>query len=106
MSDEVRIEDGEETVDGELELVAEAHPVPRGQRTIVVAGREMTTAQAATAMAATGFMAGAATVAVVRARADRKQTRRERRRARKRKEMLQVVASRSFLVDVHLLNRD
>jgi hypothetical protein len=53
----------------------------------------------AAAVAVTGFAAGAATVAVVR-----------RRRARKslrggRKALGEVRATRSFLVDVHLLNR-
>jgi len=53
----------------------------------------------AAAVAVTGFAAGAATVAVVR-----------RRRARRslragRKALGEVRASRSFLVDIHLLNR-
>jgi hypothetical protein len=53
-------------------------------------------ARQAAAVAATSFAAGVATVAVVRARKVRK----ERRRARA---MAPIVASRSFLVDVHLL---
>ncbi len=53
-------------------------------------------ARQAAAVAATSFAAGVATVAVVRAR----KVRRERRRARA---MAPIVASRSFLVDVHLL---
>jgi hypothetical protein len=53
-------------------------------------------ARQAAAVAATSFAAGVATVAVVRAH----KLRRERRRARA---MAPIVASRSFLVDVHLL---
>jgi hypothetical protein len=51
----------------------------------------------AAAVAATSFAAGVATVAIVRAH----KVRRTRRRARRA--MGPVVASRSFLVDVHLL---
>jgi hypothetical protein len=54
--------------------------------------------------AAGGIVAGAATVAVARAtRAAVQPRRRLRRRARER--MPGVIASRSFLVDVHLLDR-
>jgi hypothetical protein len=53
-------------------------------------------ARQAAAVAATSFAAGVATVAVVRAR----KVRRARRRARA---VAPIVASRSFLVDVHLL---
>ena len=53
-------------------------------------------ARQAAAVAATSFAAGVATVAVVRAR----KIRRARRRARA---IPPIVASRSFLVDVHLL---
>src|SRR5919198_1864320 len=51
----------------------------------------------AAAVAATSFAAGVATVALARAH----KVRRERRRARRA--MAPIVASRSFLVDVHLL---
>jgi hypothetical protein len=54
-------------------------------------------AQAA-ALAVGGFAAGAATVAVVRRRRTRKAVK------RRRKELGSVLASRSFLVDVHLLS--
>jgi hypothetical protein len=54
--------------------------------------------QAAT-VAATSFVAGAVTVAAVKTRRARKL----RRQARKRPQLANVVASRSFLVDVHLL---
>jgi hypothetical protein len=51
----------------------------------------------AAAVAATSFAAGVATVALARAH----KVRRDRRRARRA--MAPIVASRSFLVDVHLL---
>jgi hypothetical protein len=54
----------------------------------------------AAAVAATGFVAGAATVAVVRHHRIKKAAKRQRRVQR---QFANVVASRSFLVDVHLL---
>jgi hypothetical protein len=54
------------------------------------------------ALAATGFVAGAATVAVV-------SHQRTRRAAKKRKSagpFGEIVSSSSFLIDVHLLRRD
>jgi len=60
-------------------------------------------ARQAAALAATGFVAGAATVAVVH----RARTRVPRRKRKKAKGGLgEIVASNSFLVDVHLLKRD
>jgi hypothetical protein len=58
-------------------------------------------ARQAAALAATGFAAGAVTVAVV-------SRRRARRPARKKKKGVvgEIVSSNSFLVDVHLLRRD
>ena len=56
----------------------------------------------AAALAATGFVAGAATVAVV-------SRRRARKAAKKRRKALaigEIVSSNSFLIDVHLLRRD
>jgi hypothetical protein len=56
----------------------------------------------AAALAATGFVAGAATVAVVHRRRNRVS-----RRRRKNKGVLgEIVNSNSFLVDVHLIRRD
>jgi hypothetical protein len=52
----------------------------------------------AAAVAATSFVAGVATVAIARAHKSRRARRRARRTA-----ALPIVASRSFLVDVHLL---
>jgi hypothetical protein len=53
----------------------------------------------AAVVAATSFAAGVATIAVVRSHPLRRLTRRRRRR-----EVGRIVASRSFLVDVHVLN--
>jgi hypothetical protein len=60
-------------------------------------------ARQAAALAATGFAAGAVTVAVV---SRRRATRPARRRKRKKGGVGEIVASNSFLVDVHLLKRD
>jgi hypothetical protein len=61
--------------------------------------RPLVPARQAAALAATGFVAGAATVAVVH----RRRTRMPRRR--KRTSIGDIVASNSFLIDVHLLKR-
>ncbi len=72
----------------------------RGGRGLTVAGP---VAVQAAAVAVTGFAAGAATVAVVRHRRAKKQV---RGRRKDRKALGEVRASRSFLVDIHLLNRN
>jgi hypothetical protein len=59
-------------------------------------------ARQAAALAATGFVAGAATAAVV----TRRRARSPRRRKRKTGALGEIVSSNSFLVDVHLLRRD
>ena len=60
-------------------------------------------ARQAAALAATGFAAGAVTAAVV---TRRRATRPARRRKRKKDAIGEIVSSKSFLVDVHLLRRD
>jgi hypothetical protein len=87
----------------------EDHPVQPVSEEIVVA--EVTAleparpaqlpARQAAAVAATGFVAGAATLAVVRRRSTRRALKR-----RSKKDRLPIVGSRSFLVDVHLIGRD
>ena len=89
--------------------VVDAIPVPEGPSAFTSAAPAVTSrggivaaspvAVQAAAVAVTGFAAGAATVAVVR-----------RRRARKSlrggsKALGEVRATRSFLVDIHLLGR-
>ena len=66
----------------------------------------------AAALAATGFVAGAATALVVARRGRRHMTlvgprqRRRLGRRRRKKGFGEIVASNSFLVDVHLIRRD
>jgi len=86
-------EDDGEVVDG-LPVVAET-------RTIEPA-RPLVPARQAAALAATGFVAGAATVAVVH----RRRTRLPRRKRRRMAGRGEIVSSNSFLVDVHLIRRD
>jgi hypothetical protein len=88
-------EDEGEIVDG-LPVVAES-------RGLEPAARPLVPARQAAALAATGFVAGAATVAVVH----RRRARLPRRKRRKLAGGLgEIVASNSFLVDVHLIRRD
>ena len=97
-------EDGElaegEVVDG-LPVVAEDDDGVVEARAPFSGAVSVPTVQAA-ALAATGFVAGAATVAVV-------SRRRSRKAAKKRKKIGpigEIVSSNSFLIDVHLLRRD
>jgi len=83
----------EETVDG-LPVLAEV-------RTIERASPGSLPAVQAAAAAATGFVAGAATIALVKRRAAKKVARRSV--PRRAADMLPIVASRTFLVDVHLV---
>ena len=88
-------EDDGEVVDG-LPVPAYPPPVPAPLRPAQVP------AVHAVALAATGFVAGAATVAVVA----RRRLRPGRRRRRKKGGFGEIVGSNSFLVDVHLIRRD
>ena len=82
-----------ETVDAELVKPGE---MPRAD---VESRRALPPAAVAAGVAVTGMAAGMATVAVV-------QRRHARKAARQRKKLLgKVVASRSFLLDVHVLDR-
>jgi hypothetical protein len=82
----------EETVDG-VPVLAEV-------RAIEPAVPSSLPAVQAAAVAATGFVAGAATLALVRRHSARKLA---RTRARRRVDALPIIGSRSFLVDVHLI---
>ena len=90
-----QLEQDEEIVDG-LPVLAEVRTVERP------APSQLPVIQAA-AMAATGFVAGAATLALVRRRSARKLAR--SRGARRAVEMLPIVGSRTFVVDVHLVGK-
>ena len=85
-----------EVVDG-LPVPADAAPLPEPVRQ---AALPVPAVQAA-ALAATGFVAGAATAAVVARRRARPS-----RRRRKKSAIGEIVGSNSFLVDVHLVRRD
>jgi len=83
----------EETVDG-VPMLAEV-------RAIQTHSPASLPAVQAAAVAATGFVAGAATLALVRRHTARKLAR--SRTPRRALDALPIVGSRSFLVDVHLL---
>jgi hypothetical protein len=85
------------------EEVVDGLPVPATPAVVEPALPAPVPARQAAALAATGFVAGAATVAVVH----RRRNRGPRRKRKKQKNGLgEIVASNSFLVDVHLLRRD
>src|SRR2546423_2412679 len=96
-----------EAVDGRAEpYVGDDLPVVAEVRTLEPVRPAASPAVQAAAVAATGFVAGAATVAIARRRARRAAAPARRRRSRsKGAEIGEVVASRSFLVDIHLPNR-
>ena len=81
-----------------LPVLAEVRTVERGSPASLPAVQ-------AAAAAATGFVAGAATVALVRRRHARKLARTGRGGPRRAVEMLPIVGSRSFLVDVHVIGK-
>ena len=83
--------------------IVDGLPVPAPPAVMEPALPALVPARQAAALAATGFVAGAATVAVV----NRRRGRVPRRKRRKSKGALgEIVSSNSFLVDVHLLKRD
>jgi hypothetical protein len=79
------------------EQTVQARPAP-GEAEVVVTHRQVA------ALALSGFAAGAATMALAHHRKTAKALARPRRQ--KRLGFADVVASNSFLVDVHLLRRD
>jgi hypothetical protein len=85
----------EELVDG-LPVLAEVRAIEPASAAILPAVQ-------AAAAAATGFMAGAATIALVRRHGARKQSRTRRLGVRRGGDLLPIVGSRTFLVDVHLI---
>ena len=81
--------------------IVDGLPVVADPQVVEPVTRPLVPARQAAALAATGFVAGAATVAVVH----RRRSRISRRRRRKAGALGEIVASNSFLVDVHLLKR-
>ncbi|HEX4280509.1 MAG TPA: hypothetical protein VHZ27_07055 [Solirubrobacteraceae bacterium] len=91
-------------VDSEEEVV-DGFPVLAEVRTVERVSAASLPAMQAAAAAATGFVAGAATVALVRRRHARKLARTGRSGPRRAVDMLPIVGSRSFLVDVHVIGK-
>jgi hypothetical protein len=90
-------------IDGELEEeLVDGLPVLAEVRAIEPASPPILPAVQAVAAAATGFVAGAATIALVRRHTTRKQARTRRLGGRRGADLLPIVGSRTFLVDVHL----
>jgi hypothetical protein len=84
----------------ELEPIS-VRVLPREETALAVRGE----AKTAVLAAAGGVLAGAATVAAVRAVGAAATRKRSGRRPSRRERAEKVIASRSFLVDVHLLGR-
>jgi hypothetical protein len=89
--------DQEEAIDG--------LPVVSDVRVIEPAASPALPAVQAAAVAATGFVAGAATLVVIRRHRTRKLARQQRNAPRRAFDMLPIVGSRTFLVDVHLIGK-
>ena len=85
------VAEAEETVEG-IPVLAEVRPIERSPANLP--------AVQAAAVAATGFVAGAATIALVKRR---RLARAQRSSPRRPVDMLPIVGSRTFLVDVHLV---
>ena len=90
-------DEDEETVEG-LPVLADVRPIERVPPAVPPA------VQAAAAVA-TGFVAGAATFALVKRHGARKSARVARSTPRRAVDMLPIVGSRTFLVDVHLIGK-
>jgi hypothetical protein len=85
--------------------IVDGLPVLAEVRTVERAAPAALPAVQVAAVAATGFVAGAATVALVKRRAARKMVRNGRGGARRAVDLLPIAASRSFLVDVHVIGK-
>jgi hypothetical protein len=107
MSDLMSVEQhtpGEELAEFEEEI--DGVPVLVDVRTVTPATTSVIGAAQAVVVAATSFAAGAATLALVRRHGTRKQLKRAASRpARRGGEALEIVASRRFMVDIHLLDK-
>ena len=86
------VAEGELVVAEEEDGVLEPRPVP---------GAISVPAVQAAALAATGFVAGACTVAVVK----RHRTKKAAKKRKKAGPIGEIMSSNSFLIDVHLLRR-
>jgi hypothetical protein len=86
-----------EVVDG-LPVLAEVRTIERPSPASLPAVQ-------AAAVAATGFVAGAATIALIKRRSARKTVRNGKNGSRRVADLLPITASRSFLVDVHVIGK-
>jgi hypothetical protein len=93
---------GPEGLEPEVEIV-DGLPVLAEVRTVERAAPAALPAVQVAAVAATGFVAGAATVALVKRRAAKKIVRNGRGGSRRPADLLPIAATRSFLVDVHVI---
>lgn len=100
---EIVEDDGAAVLQGPVarEETVDAVPVLAEVRTIETTSNAALPAVQAAAAAATGFVAGAATLALVRRHTARKHAR--TRRHSRAVDALPIIGSRSFLVDVHLI---
>ena len=101
---EAEAADVDSDVDPDAEVV-DGLPVLAEVRTIERPPASLPAVQVA-AVAATGFVAGAATVALVRRRTAKKLARNGRGGPRRAVDLLPIAASRSFLVDVHVIGKN
>jgi len=93
---------GETTVEAPASGEAvQGMPVLSEVRTVAAPSPALLPTVQAAAVAATGFVAGAATLALVKRHSARKLAR--SRQSRRALDALPIVGSRSFLVDVHLI---
>jgi len=90
-----------EVVDGVVVGAGEAHDVIAGGPSWLPSVRPKPAAVAA--LAATGFVAGVTTAAVV---THRRRVRRGAPRRPGRRQLGEIVSTNSFLIDIHLLRRD
>ena len=96
-ADHAALEPEEEVVDG-LPVLAEIRAIERPSHASLPAVQ-------AAAAAATGFVAGAATIALIKRRSARKVARSGKNGSRRVADLLPITASRSFLVDVHVIGK-
>ena len=90
----------------ELEETVDGVPVTAEVRVLEPAAVGVLPAVQAVTVAATSFAAGAVTLALLRRRGARKQRKRAAGRPLRRAEdALEIVASRRFMVDIHLLDK-
>ncbi|HTP21923.1 MAG TPA: hypothetical protein VMH88_14185 [Gemmatimonadales bacterium] len=96
-TDAAGVEPEEEVVDG-LPVLADVRTIERPSSASLPAVQ-------AAAAAATGFVAGAATIALIKRRSSRKVARAGKNGSRRVADLLPITASRSFLVDVHVIGK-